>query len=336
MNKLAPIVQRRLAAIFCADVAGYTRLMNGDQAGTLCLLAYHRDITDRLIVQHGGRIANTAGDSILAEFPSAVDALQCALGIQEKIAAVQQEVPEQRQVTFRIGLHVGEAMVRDGDLFGDDVNVAARLQSLAQPGTVCLSGAAYGYVHRSLPLALEDLGLQTVKNLEVPIQAYLARPSGQPLSQALPPVHRRNEIHLARRFHEVCHRALLEVAGPRDLTTFEVAVLASVRDAPGLDQRLLAERIGVDLAKAQRSVKRLEHRGLIARTRTGGSRGSSMFSLTRAGLEFQSALRLEVIAAQDRLMAPLSEHERETLKDLLARVIKASAVHAIRDDGRHS
>src|SRR6476659_6235871 len=98
MNKLAPIVQRRLAAIFCADVAGYTRLMNGDQAGTLCLLAYHRDITDRLIVQHGGRIANTAGDSILAEFPSAVDALQCALGIQEKIAAVQQEVPEQRQV----------------------------------------------------------------------------------------------------------------------------------------------------------------------------------------------------------------------------------------------
>ena len=335
MSKPTPIVQRRLAAIFCADVAGYTRLMNRDEAGTLRLLASHRDMTDRLIVQHGGRIANTAGDSILAEFPSVVDALQCSLGIHEKMAAVHQEVPEDRQVTFRIGLHVGEVMVRDGDLFGDDVNIAARLQTLAEPGTVCLSGAAYGYVHRSLPLALEDLGPQTVKNLDVPIQAYLARPSGKPLSHALPPVHRRNEIHLARRFQEVCHRALLEVAAPRDLTTYEVAVLASVRDAPGLDQRLLAERIGLNLAKAQRSVKRLEHRGLIARTRTGGSRGSSTFSLTPEGLEFHSALRLALIATQDRLMAPLSEDERETLKDLLARVIKASAVHANRDEGLH-
>src|SRR6185503_6721236 len=110
MNKPAPIVQRRLAAIVSADVAGYTRLMNVDEAGTLRLLGSHRDVTDRLIAQHGGRIANTAGDSILAEFPSAVDALQCALGIQERIAAVNDEVPEERRVSFRIGLHVGEAL----------------------------------------------------------------------------------------------------------------------------------------------------------------------------------------------------------------------------------
>src|SRR5215813_10168038 len=112
MSKPAAIVQRRLAAIFSADVAGYTRLMSIDEAGTLRLLASHRDITDRLIPQHDGRIANTAGDSILAEFPSAADAVQCGLAIQERVGAVNDAVPEERRVSFRIGVHVGEAMVR--------------------------------------------------------------------------------------------------------------------------------------------------------------------------------------------------------------------------------
>ena len=160
MSKPAPIVQRRLAAIVSADVAGYTRLMNSDESGTLRLLGSHREVADRLIAQHGGRIANTAGDSILAEFPSAVDALQCALGIQERIGAVNDEVPEERRVSFRIGVHVGEAMVRSGDLFGDAVNVAARMQGLAPPGSVCLSGAAYEYVRTALPLDFEDIGAQ--------------------------------------------------------------------------------------------------------------------------------------------------------------------------------
>ena len=142
MNKPASVVQRRLAAIFCADAAGYTRLMNADETSTLRLLASLRAITDRLIPEHGGRIANTAGDSVLAEFSSVVDALQCALGIQERIAAVNEEVPEARRISLRVGVHVGEVMVSDGDLFGDDVNVAARMQSLAQPGSVCLSGSA--------------------------------------------------------------------------------------------------------------------------------------------------------------------------------------------------
>jgi class 3 adenylate cyclase len=210
--------QRRLAAIFCADVAGYTRLMNTDEAGTLRLLNTHREMTDRLIQQHGGRIANTAGDSILAEFPSAVDALQCALGIQERIAAVHEEVQEERRVSFRIGLHVGEAMVRDGDLFGDGVNVAARMQSLAEPGTVCLSGSAHEYVWRIMPIAFEDLGSQSVKNLDVAIQAYLARPPGQLHSRAIPPVHRR-EVHLVRRLYHVFFKALTEAAQTQGLIT---------------------------------------------------------------------------------------------------------------------
>src|SRR5262245_5634606 len=257
MNKPAAIVQRRLAAIFSADVAGYTRLMNSDEAATLRLLGSHREIADRLITQHGGRIANTAGDSILAEFPSAVDALQCALGIQERIGAVNEQVPEERRLSFRIGLHVGEAMVRSGDLFGDAVNIAARMQGLAPPGAVCLSGGAYEYVRTALPLDFEDMGAQRVKNLDVPIRAYLARPSGRPASQALPPIHRRAEAHLARRFHALCHAAIKEVTGAEDLEPMEYGALASVHDAPGIDHQQLAERMGIDLATARRMVKRL-------------------------------------------------------------------------------
>src|SRR5262249_44804832 len=143
----------------------------------LRLLSSHRELTDRLIAQHHGRIANTAGDSILAEFPSAVDALECALGIQERIADLHEVVAEDRRANFRIGLHVGEVIVRNGDLFGDGVNVAARMQALATPGSVCLSGAAHEYVYRVLPIAFEDLGPQHVKNIERPVPAYLARPA---------------------------------------------------------------------------------------------------------------------------------------------------------------
>ena len=153
MNKRASVIQRRLAAIFYADVAGYVRLMNVDETGTLALLDSCREIMDRHITQHGGRTANTAGDSILAEFPSVVDAVQCAVGIQERIAAANEETPKERRLTFRIGVHVGEVMVRDGDMFGDGVNIAARMEKLAQPGLVCLSGMAYDYVSRVVPLA---------------------------------------------------------------------------------------------------------------------------------------------------------------------------------------
>jgi adenylate cyclase len=327
MNKPAPVVQRRLAAIFSADVAGYTRLMNVDEAGTLRLLGSHRDVTDRLIAQHGGRIANTAGDSILAEFPSAVDALHCALGIQERIAAVNDEVPAERRVSFRIGIHVGEAMVRSGDLFGDAVNVAAHTQGLAEPGSACVSGAAYEYV-RTLPLDFEDIGAQRVKNLEAPIRAYLARPSGQPLSRALPPVHRRIEAHLARRFHGLCHAALMEVMGAEDLEPVVFAAIASVHDAPGIDQGQLAERIGIDLPTARRIVKRLERRGFVERSPKAGGGRSHVLGPTPAGTEILQRLRPAIRAALDRVMAPLSDRERETLTDLLARVIKARDVKA--------
>jgi adenylate cyclase len=318
-------VQRRLAAIFCADVAGYTRLMNADEGGTLRLLTAHRDITDRQIAQHGGRIANTAGDSILAEFPSAADAVQCALTIQERIAAVNDELPQGRRVTFRIGVHAGEVMVRNGDLFGDGVNVAARMQGLAQPGSVCVSASAHEYVHRILPLAFEDLGPQPVKNLDRPIQAYLVRPSAQPLSRPLPPIHRRLETYLARRFHTVCQSALAEITQPEGLTPLEPPALASINDAPGVDDRRLAERLGIEPASAKRVVLSLERRGLVHRRTSGNSRSRALH-LTELGIETNQRLRAAIVAALDRVMAPLSDREREMLQELLSRVIKAAEI----------
>jgi adenylate cyclase len=161
-------VERRLAAIFAADVAGYARFMEQDEAGTLKTLRDCRAIMDRLIAEHEGRIANTAGDSVLAEFPSVVQAVGCVVEVQEQLESGLEGHPLQ----FRIGIHVGDVVVQGGDLLGDGVNVAARLQALADPGGVCISEAAYTYVRKNLPFSFRDLGLQRVKNIEEAIRTY--------------------------------------------------------------------------------------------------------------------------------------------------------------------
>jgi adenylate cyclase len=167
-------VERRLVAIFAADVEGYSRLMGTDEVGTLRGLTERRAILDRLIGHHRGRIANTAGDSVLAEFGSAVDAVQCAVDAQTALAEANSHLSPDKRISFRIGVHVGDVMVRGGDLFGDGVNIAARLQTLAQPGCVCVSGATYEQVKKVLPLSFTDLGPQRVKNIEEAIRAYVA------------------------------------------------------------------------------------------------------------------------------------------------------------------
>ena len=130
-------MERRLAAIFAADVEAYSRHMGEDEAGTFETLTSHRAILDGFIAEHRGRIANTAGDSVLAEFPSAVDAVTCALRAQEALSSANDKLPETRRLQFRIGVHVGDVMVKGGDLFGDGVNIAARLQALSRPGVHC-------------------------------------------------------------------------------------------------------------------------------------------------------------------------------------------------------
>jgi adenylate cyclase len=166
-------VERKLAAILAADVAGYARLVGSDEVGTLRLFTAHREILDGLIAEHGGRIANTAGDSVLAEFPSAVDAVQCALQAQERLAEANQSLPAGRRLEFRIGIHVGDVVVQPGDLYGDGVNIAARLQTLAEPGGVCISGTVHEHVRKLPTLRFSDLGPQVVKNIAEPVRAYL-------------------------------------------------------------------------------------------------------------------------------------------------------------------
>src|SRR6516164_11682533 len=147
-------VSRKLVAVFAADAEGYSRLMGADEVGTLQGLTERRAILDSLIGDHRGRIANTAGDSVLAEFGSAVEAVQCAVEVQTALAEANSNLPLDRHINFRVGIHVGDVMVRAGDLFGDAVNIAARLQALAQPGGVCVSGATYEQVRKILPWRL--------------------------------------------------------------------------------------------------------------------------------------------------------------------------------------
>jgi len=174
-------IARRLAAIFAADVEGYSRLMGSDEVATLHALSERRRIMDALIASHRGRIANTAGDSVLAEFGSAVDAVTCAVVMQTALANANAGTPTDRQINFRIGIHVGDIMICAGDLFGDSVNIAARLQTVASAGGVCVSGVVHDQVRKILAYGFSDLGPQSVKNIDEPVRAYsVAAEGGSP------------------------------------------------------------------------------------------------------------------------------------------------------------
>jgi adenylate cyclase len=165
-------IERKLAAIFAADVDGYSRLMGIDEVGTLRALTTYREIIDALIAQDRGRIFNTAGDSVVAEFPSVVDAVHCAVEVQRVLGAENAKRSSDKQMRFRIGVHVGDVLVQGDNLFGDGVNVAARLETLAEPGGICVSGSVRDYVGKKLPVVFTDCGEQAVKNIAEPVRAY--------------------------------------------------------------------------------------------------------------------------------------------------------------------
>lgn len=171
----APPLERRLVAILAADVEGYSRLMHGDEEATLAILSAHRAVVDQLIAGHKGRIANTAGDSVLAEFASVVSAVHCAVEIQETLAIANEEEAEARRMRFRIGINVGDVMVKEGDIFGDGVNVAARLEGLVRGGEICISRGVHDHLRHRSGMIFEDLGEQLVKNIAHPIRAFRLR-----------------------------------------------------------------------------------------------------------------------------------------------------------------
>jgi adenylate cyclase len=164
---------RRLAAILAADVAGYSRLMGEDEEGTLAALkAIHRDLGDPKIKEHRGRIVKTTGDGLLVEFSSVVDAVRCAVEVQQGMAARNAAVPEARRIEFRMGINLGDIILDEGDIFGDGVNIAARLEALAKPGGICLSGIVHDQVRDRLDLAFEDIGEQALKNIARPMRVF--------------------------------------------------------------------------------------------------------------------------------------------------------------------
>ena len=168
----APPLERKLVAILAADVASYSRLMEIDEEGTLATLSAFRVVTDGLISRHERRICGTAGDSILAAFGSALAAVQCAVDIQNELAHSNNELEKDRRMQFRIGINVGDVMLKDGDIFGDGVNIAARLEGLADPGGICISRGIHDHVMKKLPFEFEDLGEQSVKNIAQPVRVY--------------------------------------------------------------------------------------------------------------------------------------------------------------------
>ena len=169
-------VERRLAAILAADVAGYSRLMGRDEEGTLAALkACRRELIDPSIAEHRGRIFKTTGDGILVEFASAVDAVRCAMEVQRAMIERNAEFPEDRRIEFRIGINVGDIIIDEGDIYGDGVNIAARVETLAVPGAVCLSENAYQQVKGKLAFDVSDMGEQRLKNIVEPVRTYSVR-----------------------------------------------------------------------------------------------------------------------------------------------------------------
>ncbi len=169
-------VERRLAAILAVDVAGYSRLMGVDEEGTLATLkASRREIIDPKIVEHRGRIVKTTGDGALVEFASAVDAVRCAMEIQRAMAERNAHIPEDRRFEFRIGINVGDIMIDDDDIYGDGVNIAARIEMLASPGAICLSDNAYQQIKGKLTLDVSDMGERQLKNIAQPVRVHSVR-----------------------------------------------------------------------------------------------------------------------------------------------------------------
>jgi adenylate cyclase len=181
-------VKRRLTSILCADVKSYSRLMENDETRTIGMLRQYRAAMDALVERHEGRTINTWGDAVIAEFSSVVEAVQCAIEVQRELGVRNRALPEAEQMWFRIGINLGDVMVENDDLYGEGVNIAARLQELAEPGGILISGTVYDLVRNKLSVGFEHLGQQAVKNVTEPVISYriLLDGEGRPAAAAMP------------------------------------------------------------------------------------------------------------------------------------------------------
>jgi class 3 adenylate cyclase len=179
-------VNRRLAAILAADIAGYSRLMGEDEAATVRDLKAHQAVVLPLVGRHGGRVIDTAGDGIFAEFPSAIGAMECAIEIQAVMAARNADVPEPRRMRFRIGINLGDVIHDESRIYGDGIDVAARLESVAEPGGICLSRQVFDQVSRAVKAEFQPLGPRSLKNIAQPVDVFALPPSDRGARPAEP------------------------------------------------------------------------------------------------------------------------------------------------------
>lgn len=223
----APPLERKLAAILAADVEGYSRLMHLDEEQTLATLTSHRSIVDGLIEKAHGQIFGTAGDSVLAEFPSIVHAFQSAVAIQQAMWRANKSLPEDRRMNFRIGINVGDVLFKDGDIFGDGVNIAARLETLADVGGICVTRGVRDHLRDRVEAAFEDLGEQSVKNISRPLRVYRVKfdPEGEPVLDIAAPVTSRSGMMSS------VENSLSQAHSNNDQTLIEVAFWEAVQES---------------------------------------------------------------------------------------------------------
>jgi adenylate cyclase len=191
--------ERRLAAVLAADVAAYSRLMGRDEEGTLAnSKSFRKTLVDPAIAAHRGRIVKTTGDGMLVEFASAVDAARCAVEVQRSMVVQNADVPQDLRIEFRIGIHVGDIIIDDHDIFGDGVNIAARLEGIVEPGGICISDDAHRQIRGKIDIAFDDIGEQTLKNIVEPMRAWHIRLAGEtaPAIRSSPPPIRVQDLAL--------------------------------------------------------------------------------------------------------------------------------------------
>ena len=226
---------RRLTAILAADVAGYSRLMGADEEGTHERLKGHLgELINLKIAEHRGRIVKNTGDGFLAEFASVVDAVRCAVEVQREMAERNASTPSEKRIEFRIGVNLGDVIAEDHDIFGDGVNVAARLEALAEPGGICVSRVVRDQIRDKLPYAFEDRGEQSVKNIARPVRVYALRPetiAELPVAGAPVAVYRRRRSHSCRT--TVAHPPRLRLRPQRRDRTRRRRTCRSTKAEPG-------------------------------------------------------------------------------------------------------
>jgi class 3 adenylate cyclase len=318
----SPSLKRRLTCILATDAVGYSRLVSADEGNALRVLAAHRAVIDGIIAFHDGRIVSTAGDSVLAEFRSVVDAVRCAVEIQDALKTRNESLPEPQRMFFRIGINLGEVVVKGDDLLGDGVNVAARLESLAQPGGILISSSVYDQITGKLDLGFQDIGEQALKNISRPIRAFRVSGGGRTVraelaSRASPTISQNRAVRAA-----IGAFAILAVVGGAAWTQGWIGVphtaVVGVTAADPVKTKLEA-----DLAASEKARADAEKHARTADADAAHARAEAEATTRRTKAEAEGAT---IRAKAQAEVAAIRSQATQTQEASRARIAEADAI----------